>query len=187
MTKQTIKKSEAKQIRKLFSKHKKLIRTYKRTVDFKEPILILMRKAGKAEFYEKATSGEFNYVHSDKTNRTIILNTRQLQVFDYGNKTFKGYICHEDFPTALPDSPTLNSEMFTIAVEKTLADIKKWKAEELKQKGQFVWKLLIGIAAIILAYAMYKLLLPQQVTTAAPVIKDTVVQVINNTPTILGQ
>jgi len=155
-----MKKQEAKRIGMLFKKHKKLFKSYYETASFKEPVLILMRRGNKADFLEKATAGEFEIDHSDGSKRVILLNPKNLQTFDYGSKTFRGYICHEDFPVALPEEPLVSSEMFNIAVNKTLNDIKKWKAQEIKAKTDFIWKAAMGIALVIAAYALYRLLAP---------------------------
>lgn len=154
-------KTEAKRIKTLFKKHKGLIKDHQKTANFKEPILILMRRGNKAEFYEKANTGEFTFEHSDGTTRHILINQKNLQTFDYGQKTFRGYICHEDTPIPLPEEPIVTSELLNIAINKTLNDIKKWKAEETKAKGELIWKAGLAIAVIILAYAMYTLLKPE--------------------------
>lgn len=168
-----MKKQEAKKIQMLFKKHKGLIKQYYGVANFKEPILILMRRGNKAEFFEKANAGEFTFEHSDGSERHIILNPKNLQTFDYGAKTFRGYICHEDFPLALPEEPIVTTELFNIAIQKTLNDIKKWKTEEIKARSDMFWKIGLAIAVVILAYAMYTMLKP-----ADTVITQGTVQVI---------
>ena len=75
---------------------------------------------------------------------------QMLHSFDYGKgNKFKGYICHEDYPIPLPDNPVLTAEVFQMAIDKTLNDIKKWRAKELQAKGDLVWKLLVGVAIVI--------------------------------------
>lgn len=157
-----ISKAEKKKI--LFKKKKRFIKEYKEMTAFSEPILILMRRNQKAEFYENATQGKFEFEHSDKTERYIILDTKYLQTFPYGKSTFKGYICHEDHPLPLPNEPEVTSETIGIAIDKTLNDIKKWKAQEIKAKGELIWKIAIGIAIIIGMYILYTMFAPQQTT-----------------------
>lgn len=182
-------KSKAEKRKTLFKKKKTLFRNYYETGDFKEPILILMRRTQQAEFFENATKGEFLFEHSDGTDRTILLNQKYMQSFPYGKKIFKGYICHEDNPIPLPSEPEITAETVGIAIDKTLNDIKKWKAEEWKAKGNFYWKLIMGIVALIGMYILYKLIInptpeptDQAVITA---VKNTTVQVIPQ-PTVIG-
>lgn len=167
-----MKQTKAQNRKTLFKKKKKLFKEYYDTVDFKEPIIILMRRTQNAEFFENATQGEFTYKHSDETERKILLNTKYLQTFPYGKKNFKGYICHEDSPLPLPAEPEVTAETIGIAIDKTLNDIKKWKAEEWKAKGDFYWKLALGIVAIIGIYILYKLLIPSTDGTETIIVED---------------
>jgi hypothetical protein len=155
------KESKAEYRKSLFKKYNALFSTYRDTADFKEPILILMRRTQKAEFFENATQGEFQYDHSDGTKRTILLTTRQLQTFEYGKKQFKGYVCHEDIPTPLPTEPEITVESVGIAIDKTLNDIKKWKSEEARATGDMYFKIALGICAIGGLYILYRMLIPQ--------------------------
>lgn len=176
-----MKKSEAKKIRMLLKKKKGILKKYYDTIPFTEPAMLLMRRGNKSEFYEKATQGEFNFTHTDGTERFITLNPKWLQTIPYGPKTFRMYICHEDHPTPLPNDPIITAEMMNIGINKTLHDIKKWKAEEIKAKGDFIWKVLIGIAIIIAAYGVYKIMLP-----AAPAPTQQIVNtVVSNATTIV--
>jgi hypothetical protein len=188
--KKEIKLSKAQERKVLFKKKKNIFQSYYDTADFKEPVLILMRRNQNAEFFENATQGEFPYEHSDGTERKIYLNTKYLQSFPYGKKVFKGYICHEDNPLPLPAEPEITAETVGLAIDKTLNDIKKWKAEEWKAKGEFYWKIAIGVVAIIGMYILYKLLInptPDGSETAvATTVKNTTVQVINQTPTVFN-
>ena len=183
------KQSKAEKRKTLFKKKKALFKEYYDSGDFKEPILILMRRNQNAEFFENATQGEFPYEHSDGTERKILLNTKYLQTLTNNKKVFKGYICHEDNPLPLPAEPEITAETVGIAIDKTLNDIKKWKAEEWKAKGDFYWKLALGVVAIVGMYILYKLLIPSAdgtETAVATVVKNTTVEVLNATPTILN-
>jgi hypothetical protein len=184
-TKKEIKKSKALARNTLFKKKKALFKDYYDTADFKEPILILMRKTQNAEFFENATKGDFEYDHSDGTTRRIFLNTKYIQTFPYGKKVFKGYICHEDNPLPLPAEPEITAETVGLAIDKTLNDIKKWKADEFRAKGEFYWKIALGIVAIGAMYILYKLVIVPSpdpiVAPIAQIVKNTSVEVLNAT------
>ena len=152
--------SRARRIRLLLKKRKGLIGTYQDTKDFEEPCLLLMRRSRKVEFYEKATQGKFIFEHSDGQERAIELNPQFIHTFDYGKRDFRGYVCHEDYPTPLPDIPVVSAEMYQLGIEKTLNDIKKWKAEEMKGIGEMWFKIRLGIAIVIGVLALAKMLVP---------------------------
>lgn len=155
----TQKESQAERRRILFKVHKGLLRKKQKLVEFDEPILILMREGKKAEFYEKATGGKFIFSHSDGDERFIILDQSFMQTFEYGGKVFSGYICHEDFPTPLPENPIVTTELVALLYEKTLNDIKKWKIEELKAKKglRMVWVwIILAIGAVIVLILIFK-------------------------------
>jgi hypothetical protein len=172
--------SKAKKRKIIFKKYKKLFRSYFETANFEEPVMILMRRTGKAEFFEKATAGEFKFTHSDGEERNIILTPRFMQTFEYGKNQFKGFVCHEDFPMPLPEDPVLTTEMMGIIIEKTLNDMKKWKTEEWKAKTNFYWKVIIGIAILAGMYILYKMLIekqpvtPQEVSNATDIARTTI-------------
>lgn len=153
-------KSNAKETRILFKKYNKIRGQYYKQADFTEPALLLIRRDGKVNFFDGVTPGKFAYVHTNKTERNIILNEQGILTFPYGAKSFKGYICHEDYPTPLPMNPVLTAEEMNIAIEKTLHDIRKWRAEEIKAWGALWWKIAIGIAIVIAIYAVYVMLKP---------------------------
>lgn len=177
-----LKKSEAKEIKILFKKYKKFLRSYYETANFEEPIAQLARRSGKVVWYEKATAGRFNYTHSDGTERYILLDPAYKLRFQYGRKEFSGYWLHEDHATPLPEQPTLGSDQVNICIDKTLNDIKKWKAEEYKARGG-MWKSIgVGIALIILAYTLYAMLADDPVNP----VQQTTYIVSNQTATILG-
>lgn len=150
--------SKATRARTLFKKHKKLIRSRQELTQFQEPVLFLIRRSRKVEFYENSTSGEFEYEHSDGDRRHIQLATQYQVTFDYADKNFRGYICHEDFPTPLPFDPVLTTELYEISIDKVLNDMKKWKAEELKARGELWFKILLGLAILVAAYTLYQML-----------------------------
>ena len=57
--------------------------------------MFLKRRNGNVEFKEKSTTGRYEYTHTDGTDRYIII-TGNPKTFKVGDKTFKGYYCHED-------------------------------------------------------------------------------------------
>ena len=143
------KQTKARRIKNLLRKHKRFIGTYLDTVDFEEPIMMFARRSGKVEWYERATQGQFRFKHSEGDERFITLTSKKLMNFDYGKKTFKGYWCHEDYPTPLPEEPVVTAEIFTIAQEKTLNSINKFEAQKLRATGDMWKKVLLAIAVII--------------------------------------
>lgn len=168
-------KSQARKIRWVFKKYKKLIKKYYETSNFKEPILILMRRNGKATFFENATKGQFDYEHSDGTTRFLMLTPEKRQTFEYGQKEFKGYICHEDHPLPLPEEPLITTEMFGLAIEKTLNDIKKWKAEEVRAKSEYIRSIGTVIAITLGLFILYKLVIVPPSTSAPTSIIPTII------------
>lgn len=68
-TKQQNNTSNATQRKTVFKKYKQLIGSYLETANFKEPIALLMRRTRKVDFYENVTQGEFEFDHSDGTQK----------------------------------------------------------------------------------------------------------------------
>lgn len=182
--------SQAEKRKMLFKKKEKLFKSYYEPAQFKEPVLILMRRNQNAEFFENATKGKFEFSHSDGETRYIYLTPKYLQSFPYGKKNFRGYICHEDFAIPLPAEPEITAETIGTVIDKTLNDIRNWKAQEYKAQGAMWFKIALGIVALIAAYTFYVMMtgnnVPVQPTPVINTIKNTSVQVLNQTPTILG-
>lgn len=152
--------SKAEQRQTLFKKYQKLLFAYQETAEFKEPILQLMRRNNTVDFFENTTEGEFKYTHSDGTDRTIILTTKNLLSFPYGKKTFKGYVCHEDYPLPLPEDPIITTEQMQTVIDKALNDIKKWKAQEINAKTKMIWTIGLTICAVIGLYILFRIMVP---------------------------
>lgn len=171
----TITESQAQQIRAILKKEKALIRTYHTTREFKEPLMFLIRETGKIDWYENATTGEFKFTHSNGEERSIHLDNSKILKLDYGTKSIRTYIAHENFPFPLPEEPTIDATSFTISHEKTLNDIRKWKAEEYHAKATMWFYILGGIALIVAAYFLFKK--PEQAT-------QTIIQYVNTTPNL---
>lgn len=161
--------TEEQRIKQIFKKHKSLMGSYQEIANFKEPTLQLIRRSGKVEFFENVRKGQFDFLHSDGTKRYIILNHKPL-TFDYGKNSFKGYICDEDTPTPLPESPLVLTELINMAVMKTLNDIMKWKIKEADANTKMIMTIGMAIGLVIVAYAFYVMLRPEQAITTYPVI-----------------
>lgn len=180
-----IQKENTVRLKKLFRKYKKWFSREYIVYPFKEPCMLFIRRSGQVEFYENVKGSLFEFNHSDDSKRFIITTPSKQLLFGFGNKRFKGYICHEDYPLPLPQDPILTSEQVNVIVEKSLNDIKKWKAQEIRAKtGLWKW-ILIGTACIILAYFLGKMLLAGQVQPqTVATMKDSTVKIVNQT--ILG-
>ena len=143
------KQSKARRIKLLLKKYDKTFKAHMEMSNFKEPVVFLMKRNRKVEFYENATQGSFKFERTDGREGNIELAPEFLHTFDYGKRTFKGYLCHEDYLTPLPESPVIMADMFNIAQEKTLHDVRKWKKDEQAGIG-LKWKqILIGIAILV--------------------------------------
>lgn len=181
------KKSRAIRVRNLIRKQKGILKTEIKTTRFKEPVMLFEKRNGDIEFYEDVTKGLFEYKHSDGTTRYQIIEPSTKRSFGFADKRFVGYISHEDYPITGQQKPLITAEQMNIIVEKSINDMKKWKAEEIREyKGMVKW-IFIGIALIIIAYFIGKTLLgqPTQVVPTTTMIKDSAVAVINGTPTII--
>lgn len=146
---------KANKIRMLLKKKETLFRDILDLADFKEPVVFLMRNNRKVEFYENATKNDFEFDKGDEEVGIIKLNPQYLHTFNYGKRTFRGYICHEDYPMPLPENPIMTAEMFSNTIDKTLMDIKSWKAKELEAKVSLRWALWGGIGLILLILAIF--------------------------------
>tara|TARA_B100001964_G_C14066601_1_gene523936 strand:- start:477 stop:941 length:465 start_codon:yes stop_codon:yes gene_type:complete len=119
-----------------------------------------MKNTRKTEFFDNVTTGWFGFEHTDGNPRRIKLGPEFLMTFDYGKRTFKGYICHEDYPTPLPERPVVTAEQFQWAIDKTQQDLKDWKAKEYSAKGDMWYKILIGIAIVVAVLGFVKMIVP---------------------------
>lgn len=149
----------------LIAQYKTLLTNKKKIRNFKEPILLLIRRNGKVEYYQKQANTEFTFEHSDGKDRTIHLEPSQLLSFEYGSETFKGYIAYEDEYLPYPQKPILYSQTVQTIIDKIMNDINTWKAQEFSAKGKMWWSILGGIALCIVAYAVYTMLKQQPAQT----------------------
>ncbi|MBD3248451.1 hypothetical protein GF336_00210 [Candidatus Woesearchaeota archaeon] len=156
-----IKKSDAEKIEGALQMYKGLLKTKQKLTNFKEPLAFLIRRNGEIDFYEKATKGELEFVHSSGDERRIELIPSKLLDFPYADRRVKLYILHEDFPIPIPDSdPVVSSESISISQGKSLHDVDKFKRKAEQYKNASVYKILIAIAIIIFVGAVASTLVP---------------------------
>lgn len=173
------KRSRAKKIRNLIKKQKGILKEEIKTTKFKEPIMLLERLNGEVELYEDVTKGLFEYKHSNGETRFIIVEPSTKRSFGFADRRFTGYIAHENYPiTGLPE-PLMTVEQVNTIVEKSINDMKEWKAKEIREyKGLVKWAF-IGLAIVIVAYFLGKAIV------GSPPEAQTIIQVVNQTPTII--
>lgn len=174
------KQSKAKRIKILLKNYQGRFKSYQEMANFKEPVMMLIRNSRKVEFYDDVTSGWFEFIHSDGSGRRIKLSPEFLQTFDYGKRIFKGYICHEDYPTPLPEKPVVTAEQFQWAIDKTQNDLQNWRSKELTAKGIMWYKIIIGVAILIGVIGFVKLIVPDFNIFGMFGSKETVTTVVNN-------
>lgn len=153
-------------INTIFMKEKGRIFTKQKLAVFKEPVALLMRKTGMVEFYENVKGDELAFEDANGHDLAIALSPEFLQTFEYAGTTFKGYICYEEEAFPLPQKPIVYAELMQSLLYKTLHDIRDWRAKVLDARAGLIWKILLGVAIIIGAIGMYKLL----VGNPAPVV-----------------
>lgn len=180
---ETIKKSRAKKISKVFLKYQKWLKQEYETTQFKEPVLFLIRRSGVTETHEDATRGLFDFTHSDGQKRFLILTGRP-KTMHYGKRAFDYYICHEDHPLPLPNDPLITTEQMNISIEKALNNYQEWAAKQKIAVGKMYYYIFGGIALIVLAFTLYVMLKPDKTPRITEV--QTVVQVINQTAGIIA-
>lgn len=160
-----IKDTEAKRVKNLFKKYKKILGSEIKRCEFKEPVLFFIRQNNEVEFYEKVTAGLFNFKHSDGNDRYIIIHPKYQMKFGVGKFKYRGYICHENHPYPIPEEPLMSSEQMNIIVEKSLNDMKKYKAQEIKAKAGLIKAIAVVCAVIIGGIILYVLLKPNNPTS----------------------
>lgn len=155
-----IKESKAKKRKTILKKFKGIVKEHEKTADFKEPIAILLRRTGRAEWYEDVTQGMFKFKHTCGEERYIVITPENKFTFDYGKKEFRGYLLHEDFPSPLPETPLLTTEVFALAIDKTKETVKEWKAKELRAKSKLMEQIAVILMIIIGGIILAQLIMP---------------------------
>lgn len=176
--------TQAKKIKEIIKKKKKLLREYHSTVEFKEPCAILIRRSGKAEWMEDCTKGKLEIKHSDGGERYIYLKGETITL-EYADKGIRTYILHEDHPIPITTlNPVVTSETLTQIIQKTMHDLQELQAKKWGALGEMIWKIGAAIALCIAAYALYKLLVPnspEPIETAVNITQAITNQTLNGT------
>lgn len=143
-------KSKAVQMRQLFKLYKGLIKKREERAQFEGNALQLIRGNGNVEFFRNATTGLFEFTHSDGTTRRALLDTAYLLNFKYGNDWFRGYILPEDryFPIK-PGAEDLDGLTLNKHINNIFNENMNWKAQELTAEGRKWRQLMIGIGTLI--------------------------------------
>lgn len=173
--------------RLLFKKKDRIFSSYYELANFKEPVIIMLRRTRKADFLEGIKTDTYEYEHSDGTLRKVYLNSKYLQMFPYGKREFACYVCHEDFPLPLPAEPEVTAETVGLVIDKTLNDIKAWKAKETLATAK-LWKTVgMVVAGIFALYIVYKLVIVKDPTVVHDVVQtgSTTIQVVPANATVL--
>lgn len=146
----------------LYKKTKGLIWDHKKLKSFKEPCALLMRGNGSVEFYENIRGTEYNFEHSNGRKARILLYAQAIKNFDYAGTTFKGYILDENKATPIRDGTEYSDHMSSLVIDNTIktysAEIEKLRLEEAKQAGKTWMNVFIGVALVIIAYGVYKMM-----------------------------
>ena len=126
----------------LFKRYKKrFLRSYQELANFEEPIMQLIRRNHRVEFYENVIEGEYVFTHSDGGKRTIELDPSSMLTFDYGKTTFKGYVCDEDSGVPLPERPIITSGTIQNLMDKVMKDKKLGDAKKTQAMGGLIWQI----------------------------------------------
>jgi len=160
VSKALAKQSQATRMKILFKQYETTFKRHQDLAVFREPIAFLHRRTGRVEFYDNVTSGDFSFTHTDGTEKQIPLTPAFLKTFDYGKRTFKGYILDEDNAFPLPQTPFISIEQYTMGMTKMLNNFSKWKQKEFEGIGNMWWKILIGLAVLVGVIVVGKMLLP---------------------------
>lgn len=176
-------KTELKRMRILYKKSKKLIKTHYTLTNFKEPVVWLIRRSGDAEFYENAKKGEYEFTKSDGETGRVLLHPRHTLKFAYGDNSIRTFLIHEDYPAPLPHSPIILAETFSMAIDKSINAVNKYKTQQIHATTKMIWTIAIGLAIVIGIIILYKMLI--QPVPEPTVVAGVTKQIIRNA-TILG-
>lgn len=177
-------KSQAKEITQLLKKKKKLIKDHQAIANFKPPCALLIKRTGEAKWYENVTQGKFEIDHSEGGTRDLYINTKQLIYFPYADKTVPLYILHEDcpYPITIQDE-TIETDTLKQVIEKIMHELEALQAKRLGAIANLIWKILIGAALVLLAYALAKMLVPDLFGGTTETIAATAIQNITTNAT----
>jgi hypothetical protein len=173
-------------LRILLKKSKGFIQDKKDMRPFKEPIVFLIRRGGKVEFYEGIKEDVFRFTHSDNEEYDIQLRTFPPLTFEYGSTTFRGYVLDEDNPFPLPQKPKLYIDQFKMIIEKVWVNVQSRKALETKAITGLLKMVVIGIAVIIGGYILYKTMVRGDTETAKVIAENATAVVQNASIKLMG-
>lgn len=179
------KKTQGEKISRLLIAHKKWKNRELGYAPVKEPVLLFERRNGNTEIHEGIGSGMMEFKHSSGQKRFIIIDPNTIGTMGAGRDTIRIYKGHEDHPITGWPNPLVTTEQVNIIIEKTLNDQQKWKAKDKEALGNMWLKIGLGIGAIVLAVAMYKLLVPTPQTVQ--VIYETAKETTKNATNYIGQ
>lgn len=160
-----------------------LWREYKKTANFTEPLLLLMRTTGQLEPMEKAKPGWFEFQHSSGEIRKIYIHPQHAMDCPFGKDSFKCWIAHEEYPDTSLGDPVITTDLFTLAIDKVNHEVleAKTKLEKVKSSGKMWWVwLILAIGAVISAILLFK-----QPSTAVNTIEAVKVITVNATGGII--
>lgn len=153
-------KTQARKVNILLKRYQGWFKKQYELTNFEEPALLLIRRTGKIEFREKATQGLLEIMHTDGHRRFIVLDPRKQLNMEYGTRTIRTYIVHEDYPFPLPENPIIDSESFTTNVEQTLNNIGNFRAKEINATANLIKTIAIGGAILLALFIVWKMVIP---------------------------
>ena len=143
------KQSQAEKIESVLQVTKGILGEKEKLAKFEEPLIQLMRRTGKLEWFHKATEGAFSFDHTNGGKRTVQIDRGNLWRGEYANENVEMYIIHEDYPTSFPENPIVTGQMIENLIDKTQHDTASLKTRELRAKGDLVYKVALAITVIV--------------------------------------
>lgn len=145
----------------LFRKHKKALGAKKSLVPLKQPVVLFMHPDGVYRVYEGHRGPYFN-IEIDKKNMRYPTPPAALRDIAYGSHAIKAFVL--SYCDAVPHGMDIKwaADIFSDIIQQLLINYDKLK--EAKSAKQLTgWsKILLAVAAIILAYFIGKMLLGNQ-------------------------
>lgn len=151
-----------------------------RVRNLKEPIVLLMRRGNKIDVLNGVETN-FNFTHTDGTNRRVELTPKFNQRINGTNKE-NIFILSEDEALPYPQDPMLYSETVKIIFGNALENTKKYELEEIKEKTKAEsekFKNIAMIIGVIIIGAMILLPMIQQTPPTTETITNAT-NIINN-------
>lgn len=148
---------KTKRLLEAYGKHKK----YKISlIPITGPVMLFGRVTGTWEIYDKVTTGEFEFKHSNGEKRYIIVNPHTKEKLSDGKNYIPLYLAHENHPTTgWPDAIT-TAEQMNMFGEKLLNDMKQWLAKLEGMKNMKIVYWCAGIALVFIGFGLMKAIIP---------------------------